>query len=220
MRRKKSGLTNQKILITCGPTWVPIDDIRVISNQSTGELGQKLALIMTQKGSKVTLLEGPVKQPLQSKSIKVYKFQFFDEFARLLQKMARNNFDIIVHAAAVSDYQLEKPYHSKLRSNKKQLRLALKPTAKLIDKIKSWAPDSFLVGFKLESSAQKKILTAKAVELCRQAKCDLVIGNSVAKGYKGYIVDKHYSVLADAKSKNQIIAKLIKMLESEERQAE
>jgi len=57
-------LKNKRILITCGPTWVPIDGMRVISNRSSGQLGQTIAQDLTKAGAKVTLLEGPVERPL------------------------------------------------------------------------------------------------------------------------------------------------------------
>ena len=79
---KKCSLKNKRILITCGPTWVPVDTMRVISNQSTGTLGQMIAEGFAKAGAKVTLLEGPVTRQLKSKSVKVLKFVFFDEFDR------------------------------------------------------------------------------------------------------------------------------------------
>ena len=51
---------NKKVLITCGPTGVPIDTMRIISNLSSGSLGQMIAEDFIKAGAKVTLLEGPV----------------------------------------------------------------------------------------------------------------------------------------------------------------
>lgn len=82
----KYSFKNKKVLITCGPTWIPIDAMRVISNRSTGRLGQIMALDLAQQGSKVTLLEGAVQEPLQSPKIRVVKFLFFDEFAKLIEQ--------------------------------------------------------------------------------------------------------------------------------------
>ncbi|MCH7561180.1 MAG: hypothetical protein IIC67_07430 [Thaumarchaeota archaeon] len=79
-------LNNKKVLITCGPTGVPIDTMRIISNLSSGTLGQMIARDFAKAGAKVTLLEGPVTKPLKSGSIKILKFVFFDEFIELIKK--------------------------------------------------------------------------------------------------------------------------------------
>ena len=107
-------LRNKKVLITCGPTWIPIDAMRVISNQSTGTLGQMIAEDFAKAGAKVTLLEGPVTRELKSKTIKILKFVFFDEFTGLIKKELKKKVDICIHAAAVSDYKLKKPGRKKI----------------------------------------------------------------------------------------------------------
>ena len=55
---------NMRVLITCGATWVPIDDVRVISNISSGEMGHLIAQAFRQKGAQVTIIEGPVTHTL------------------------------------------------------------------------------------------------------------------------------------------------------------
>ena len=76
----------KRVLITCGPTWVPIDDVRVISNVSSGEMGHLIAQSFQSKGALVTIIEGPVTQTLEDKKIKIIKYRFFDELARVLKK--------------------------------------------------------------------------------------------------------------------------------------
>ena len=74
-----------KALITCGPTWVALDDVRVLSNVSTGELGHLLAQKLKTAGARVTLIEGPVTHRLENKLVRVIKYQFFDELAEILK---------------------------------------------------------------------------------------------------------------------------------------
>ena len=181
--------TKKNVLITCGPTWVAIDDVRVISNRSTGQLGQHLAQNFKKQGAHVTLLEGPVAHPLKANGIRIIKFNFYDELKQKLHQELTKKYDVIIHAAAVSDYVPEKQHKGKIKSNLSSLSLRLRPAAKLINFIKRWQPKGFLIGFKLEENLNKSVIAKATQSLFKQAKCDLVVANSL-KGstYKGFMV--------------------------------
>jgi len=199
-----------KVLITCGPTWVPIDDTRVISNQSTGELGQILAQELIAKGAKVTVLQGPVTELFKKTSAVILKFHFFNELKELLNQELKKKYDVIVHAAAVSDYQLKKTFQKKLSSGQKNLKLELVPTPKLIESIKKQNPRIFLVGFKLESKLNERSAKRFTRDLFEKAKCDLVVVNSKKCGhYFGYVVNRKKGILAKAQSRQQLAERLI-----------
>ena len=74
-----------RVLITCGATWTPIDDVRVISNVSSGEMGHLIAQAFKAKKALVTNIEGPVTHTLMDKKIRIIKYRFFDELARILK---------------------------------------------------------------------------------------------------------------------------------------
>lgn len=208
------ALKDKKVLITCGPTWIPIDDVRIISNKSTGSLGQLIAQDLVHYGAKVTLLEGPVTETLESYAVRVIKFHFYDDFLKLMKKELKKNYDIVIHAAAVSDYKLKKPFKSKISSKLDELKLEFVPTQKIIHMIKAINPDVFLVGFKLETIMNKAAATLMSKSLFEEAKCDLVIANSsVDQKYLGYILDKNYTFLAQEKSRKGISKSLTRILE-------
>ena len=203
-------LRNKKVLITCGPTWIPIDAMRVISNQSTGTLGQMIAEDFAKAGAKVTLLEGPVTRELKSKTIKILKFVFFDEFAGLIKKELKKKVDICIHAAAVSDYKLKKPGRKKISSQLRSLKLELIPTQKIIHLIKRLNPKLFLVGFKLESKITKAAAKRKSQALFQKSKCDLVVANSLqGQKYSGYILDKSNAFLTHKNTRKQLSKALV-----------
>ena len=206
------SLKNKRVLVTYGPTWVPIDDVRVISNRSTGQLGTLIAKGMKRVGALVTVLEGPVLTPLRSKAIRVVKYFFFDELHQLLTKELKKKYDLVIHAAAVADYKLKKSFKTKLPSEKRNIHLHLTPTVKIVDKIKKRSPRTFLVGFKLNPSCTKRELFKKAQELVANAKCDLVVANTLRKNYEGYIVDSHKNILAHSRSRKDLSARLIRIL--------
>jgi phosphopantothenoylcysteine decarboxylase / phosphopantothenate---cysteine ligase len=191
-------LKNKKFLITSGPTWVPIDDMRVISNRSSGQLGTLIAAKAVKVGAKVTLLEGPFA---------------FEKFAARLNKELKKNYDVVVHAVAVSDYQLKKPFSQKIRSEKKMLTLKLIPTPKLIQTIKKKLPHTFLVGFKFETHLSATRAQKCAFGLIKTADCDLVIANTLrGTRYKGFIVNKRCQILAKADSRSKMAEKIVKSL--------
>jgi len=207
-------LHNKKILVTCGPTWVPIDQMRVISNASTGKMGHRISHLLSREGAKVTLIQGPVTHPIRHMPERVLNFNFFDELSQiLLSELKTTPYAAVIHAAAVSDYKLRKPYAKKISSNISEFKLDLVPTQKLIQKIKKVSPKTFLVGFKLESDAKKEFLVARAETLIKKAKCNLVIANVVSqKTYKGFIVDENGEILSRQNSKERIAEDLVDLI--------
>lgn len=200
-----------KVLVTCGPTWTPIDDVRVISNVSSGEMGHLIAQAFRRRSAQVTIIEGPVTHTLIDKRIKIIKYRFFDELARVLNQELRKEYDIIIHAAAVSDFKVTGALKSKISSKKGvTLKLALMP--KLIKHIKHLLPKSFLVGFKLEPNLNPKNILKTVQSLFTSSGCDLVVANSLKNGYQGFIVNASGDILSKATNKKQIAQSLVKLL--------
>ena len=203
-----------RVLITCGATWIPIDDVRVISNISSGEMGHLIAQAFLDNRAFVTIIEGPVTHALVDKRIKIIKYRFFDELARVLKQELLKKYDIIIHAAAVSDFSAIR--HNSWRSGKvkgvfknkipsdRSLTLKLIPTPKLINMIKRLSPESFLVGFKLESNLNPKNVFKTVKSLFTSSGCDLVVANTLTRGYRGFILNAEGDILAKANDKQKI----------------
>ena len=184
-------VTRKRILITAGPTWVAIDQVRVISNLASGETGCILADKFKKLGAKVTLLLGPGNFCGCQTGIKLIHFKYFSELAWLLDKELKNQkYDAVIHGAAVADYQPKEIIHRKVSSLRKNWKINLIPTKKLIKSLKIYQPNLFTVGFKFEPDANKDKLIAKGIGLLRAAKLDLVVANSKKnRGYQAYILD-------------------------------
>lgn len=183
-------LKNKRILITAGPTWIPIDAVRVISNSASGATGELLARMAAGQGAKVTLLLGPVCPCSVDKKIKIIRFNYFDELKQLLARQLKAaGFDAVIHTAAVSDYRPHKPWRGKIVSGISRLRLDLCPTEKIIDAIKKYDPSVYLVGFKYHPGASREILFREARALARRSKADLVVANTALNyKYRAYFV--------------------------------
>jgi len=188
-------LKDKRVLITAGPTWVPIDKVRVISNTATGETGIVLSEQLIKLGFKVTLLLGPSCAYCINKKIKVLRFSYFNELNKLMEKeLRKNKYDFVIHSAAVSDYRPERFLHTKVKSGLKGLRLKLIPTPKIIDRLKIISPSSKVVGFKYEPEAKKFELIKKARALINRANLEFVVSNSVRNGhYLAYVVNRKAS---------------------------
>ncbi len=176
----------KRVLITAGGTSEAIDAVRVLSNRSTGHTGAALADAFSAAGHQVTLLHGEnARQPRWP--VQAVPFTDFDDLSQRLETMLSSQaFDLVLHAAAVSDYSLQQVLLDgqpaagrKLSSQAERMTLELRRNPKLVDAIKSWScsPHTLLVAFKLTASddpAQQK----QAVQtLLRRSAADWVVHN-------------------------------------------
>ncbi len=184
-----------KVLVTGGATREPIDSVRFISNLSSGRTALYLAERLSSSGFDVTaaLSEG-VSIP-EAPSFEVLRFSDTQSLAKLMKKFLQNEkAQALIHAAAVSDYYVEKLWvdHQEysgaaLRSLKKipssgALRLELGRHSKIINEIRSWArPDLKLVGFKLNDAAGEGTREASVQKLFQEAACSAVVQNEVSE---------------------------------------
>lgn len=209
----ENALKGRKILITAGPTWVPLDDVRVISNVSSGALGLLLTREAEAAGARVDLFLGPVGPVIYRGRAKVTSFKYFNDFIGLVtRELKKTRYDVILHCAAVSDYVVKRA-PGKIVSKNKQLTLNLKQTPKIIDKIRRLNPKAFLVMFKLESGISTSVLKKRALDALGAHQADLVVANMFEpRGYLGFVMDKK-NILAEAHSRVEMARKLIHCIE-------
>jgi phosphopantothenoylcysteine decarboxylase/phosphopantothenate--cysteine ligase len=141
-------------------------------------------------GSKVTLIYGPGTE-MPPEGVKVIRVQTSEEMRDALIHEMRQKLDIIILAAAASDYTPEKPSRTKFDSDLLRIVVKLKRIPKMIDDVKKSQRDVFLVGFKAEANVSKKDLIIKAREKLYRSSCDLVIANDI--GTKQYKANSDYN---------------------------
>jgi phosphopantothenate--cysteine ligase len=211
-----------RILITSGGTIVPIDPVRSIRNSSTGRFGTELATAALEAGLEVIYLastdsKSPFSyqvdyhldadfehhvdflkkinaftQKFHNKYIE-YRYQSFAEYQELLKKLTINERpDIVMLVAAVSDYLVSHYSDTKVRSHE-QLSIQLEPAPKLIHFIKTWLPETFLVGFKLLVDASDDALYQAAMLSIQQNHADLIVANDLSSIQRG----KHEILLVE-----------------------
>ncbi len=200
--------------MTAGPTWAPVDPVRVLTNISSGEMGSQLVDELSKAKVKVDFLFGPIiHRPLKKPRIGI-QIQTYDEFKNaLLRQLDSRIYDAIIHAAAVSDFQPKDIAQEKIDSRKKSLTIHLIPTKKLIEEIKKRQPRTKLVGFKLCDRLRGVSQLQGVIDLLRKAHCDLIVANTMRNNqYRGVLIDKNQQIICRAKSRRKMIHHLLKEL--------
>lgn len=167
---------NLKVLITSGGTSEEIDDVRVLTNKSTGRTAAAIADSLIEAGMEVTYLHSTTAALPQFSCQKVSFSDFASLKTELSQSLKSAEFDTVIHAAAVSDYSVVKQ-PGKIDSQAEEVQLTLKKNPKLINEIKIWSPKSQLIGFKLTSGASEAVIQSKVNSLFENGACDYVIQN-------------------------------------------
>lgn len=227
-----------KILITSGGTKVPIDPVRSISNMSTGRFGAaiaKEALCAHCEVIYLTSIEGlsPFTYKVDTLAIKniddeinklkkleefknkyhsnyhEYRYKTFNDYAKQLKNLIEKyKPDVVVLAAAVSDYLVSHYSNKKIKSNE-ELTIPLGKAPKIINQIKNWLPQVFLVGFKLLIDATDEELVATSLQAMQKNNADIIIANNLVSIQEGrheiLIVEKN----GDYKKMNTCLAEQI-----------
>lgn len=193
---KRKSLHGKRIMVTAGATTEKIDEVRYITNRSSGKMGVAIAEECFLRGAEVLLLKA--KNSVEPRFlINEQIFQTADELLALLKKNVKN-YDAIFHTAAISDFKIENPYRGKLKSRKGVI-LKLKPQAKIIDKVKLINPSIRLIAFKAEYGLGEKKLIKTAVAKLQESKSDAVVANDISLPDRGFGADTNevYIVLKD-----------------------
>ncbi len=183
---RRNNLAGKKILVTAGATSEEIDPVRVITNKSSGKMGVYIAEEAFLRGADVTLVRGAnaVEPQYHFKDIKINNVrELFNEIKKNIKDK-----NVMVHAAAVSDFMVNNRAKRKLKSFE-TLNLELSPATKIFEKIKKIRKNIFLIGFKAEYKVSRKSLIDRAYALLRDADADLVVANDVGKEGRGFDYD-------------------------------
>ena len=166
-----SPLTGKTVTVTAGGTREHIDDVRFIGNRSSGKTGIALALAARDMGAKVRLIACNLAQT--PKGMDVTHVESVADLSAALQESS----DVLVMAAAVSDFQVANPHKGKLsRSTVPELKLSSTPD--LLAAYTKQFPKSFAVGFALVDQEEDVVKASRSKLETKGAK--VVIGNSVS----------------------------------------
>ena len=160
----ESPLKGVPILVTGGPTPVPIDGIRRLTNRFTGRLGQEIAKTCYLRGAEVYLIQG--NSGHSPPSFLPYAIaDTYEDYQRLvLQCLSEKDYRFGIFSAAVADYRPEKVYSGKMPSGKSDLTISLVATDKVIQQVREKFPELALVSFKYQENVSHEGLMGIAEE--------------------------------------------------------
>lgn len=184
-----------RCVVTAGPTFEPLDQVRRLTNHSTGRLGSELTNHLADCGHDVTLLIGQqATWRGEREAARVETFTTTDNLRLRLRALADENWDAVFHAAAVSDFTFGKTFHRdskgdlhELRSGKfstrgESLLVELVPTAKIISELRAWFPRATIVGWKYEVDGLRDEVIEKASRQIFENQTDACVANGPAYG--------------------------------------
>jgi phosphopantothenoylcysteine decarboxylase/phosphopantothenate--cysteine ligase len=186
-------------IVTAGPTFEPLDDVRRLTNFSTGRLGTELANFLTARGHRVTLLIGESATyagERKAKSVIVYSTTA--DLHTKLKSFRGKKVDAIFHAAAVSDFTFGKMFTrdaaGKLTPFKATKKIStrggnffaeLVPTPKIIAELRGWFPKTRIIGWKFEADGGRADALRSARKQIADCATDACVANGPAYG-KGF----------------------------------
>ncbi len=215
---RQQDLAGRKIVITAGPTYEKIDPVRFIGNYSSGKMGYALAEACASRGAEVVLVSGPV--TLQTVHPNIRRIDV--ESAAEMHRAAADAFkdaDGGILCAAVADFTPEQVADQKIKREKDDLVLRLKPTCDIAASLgKEKRPDQLLVGFALETCDE----VSHAQDKLARKNFDFIVLNSLNDKGAGFrcdtnkitIIDRTEAVSYPLKRKQEVAEDIVNKLSS------
>lgn len=185
-------LKGKKIMVTAGGTQEYIDDVRVMTNISSGKLGAAIASHLMAEDADVYYVCGKTAVrpqmnsdylPADSKLLHIQEVRTALDAMEAMEAIVKEQeIDAVVHAMAVSDFTFKRDKAVKLKSNDAEgfiefMRQTITKNPKIIAHIKQWRPETILIGFKFEVGSTTQDLLLLSRESIDRNKCDLVVAN-------------------------------------------
>ena len=216
---------NMRCIITAGPSYEKLDDVRRLTNFSSGRLGTELANFLVSRDHSVTLLIGEhATYAGERRPQSVETFSTTESLRTLLQELAAQPVDAVFHAAAVSDFafgkiwlrsprgELTEVKAGKISTRQGTLLAELVPTPKIIGELRALYPAAKLVGWKYEVDGDRASVVRNARQQLAQCLTDACVANGPAYGEGFGLItgtDKH-SHLADKSALFEALEKMLR----------
>lgn len=172
--QRPSTLASQHILITAGPTYEKIDPVRFIGNYSSGKMGFALAEECAARGAEVTLVAGPVSLKCSERIHRIDVESCEEMYQAAVEAWKKS--DAAILCAAVADFRPETQADHKIKREKDDLVIRLKPTHDIAAELGRMKNDrQKLVGFALETNDEER----NAQHKLEKKNLDFIVLNSL-----------------------------------------
>jgi len=172
-------LAGLRVLVTAGGTHEPLDSVRFIGNRSSGKMGLALAREALRRGAEVTVVAANIgrREPgVAWRDVRTVE-ELRDEVLR-----EADGADVLVMAAAVSDFTPAAPEREKIRRSSGVRSIELAPTPDVLRAVREQNPELFMVGF----AATHGDPASDAREKLRKKGADIVVGNDISHEGVGF----------------------------------
>ena len=210
-------LKGKRVLLTAGPSYERIDPVRFIGNFSTGKMGCALAEVCLRRGAEVTLVAGPMQQVTSAAIKRIDVMSAAEMCEATLREFPQQ--DVAILSAAVADFTPEHTADVKIKREKDNLNITLKPTQDIAANLgKMKQNNQILVGFALETNQERENAERKLTK----KNLDFIVLNSLNDKGAGFgydtnkitILDKNGECEFPLKSKLQVAEDIINHLEN------
>jgi phosphopantothenoylcysteine decarboxylase / phosphopantothenate---cysteine ligase len=189
---KKNDLEGKRIIVTAGGTQEPIDPVRLITNRSSGKMGYALAGAARDRGAQVTLISAPATLSPPD-GVEVVKVMTVADLREAVLKAVKKA-DVLIMAAAVSDFRVAKQSGHKIKKQGGKLSLELVENEDFLLEL----PDNFIkVGF----AAESENMVANAKKKLKEKRLNMIVANDITQPDAGFDVDTNRVTIIDKNGK-------------------
>ena len=206
-----------KVIITAGACYEMIDDVRAITNLSSGKMGLALAFAYYLRGFDVTLISSAQNLPKSMENLEFLSFKSSADLLEILKNKKLAKDDLLVMAAAISDYIPVKKAKGKIKKSGANLNLELKENIDILSSLKELKCKK--IGFKMEMDEQSALSSAK--NMLENKALDAVCLNVLkAQNYFGseqnevLFITKNSQKMLKMASKHEIAAQIARLSEN------
>ena len=202
----RHDLVGQTILVTAGPTCEDIDPVRFLTNRSSGKMGYALAEAANRRGAQVILVSGPTDLKIPD-GVDWLPIRATEEMRQAVRERAASA-NVVIMAAAISDYRPATQYDQKLKRNEGRLTLGLEPTPDILAELgREKQRGRVLVGFAAETNAVAENARGK---LARKG-ADMIVANDVTQEGAGFDADTNIVTIYSRDGREMSLPKMSKL---------
>lgn len=176
----KRDFVTKRMLVIGGATAEPVDDIRVLTNRSSGKTAVSLSINAFERGAEVELWYGASTEPIPS-FISFKRFETVADLLELIQHTKKRDFDSVVVCAAIANY-IPKKHKGKIPSGKNKFSIDCVQAPVVLKAVRSKFPKATIIAFKTEE--KKSDVRRKTQQLYKKYRLDGAVGNTLA-GFGG-----------------------------------
>ena len=179
----EKDLSGKRVLVTAGPTHEAIDPVRFLTNPSSGKMGFAVATAAEHRGARVTLVSGPSHLPPPAAVDFIPVCSAMDMAEAVLDRM--DGVDIVIKAAAVSDFRPAERAAHKIKKDKAEMTLTLQKNPDILKELGRRRDGQILVGFAAETQSLETNATGKLAA----KHLDMIVANRVGGPDSGFLSD-------------------------------